>query len=74
MKKSILIASLAAAGMALGSTPLYADGAQPWHITGTIGGVNLQNSRDTRNDDVLLGVGVQFDSIGEALPERVEVL
>jgi OOP family OmpA-OmpF porin len=43
--------------MALGSGPVVADGAQPWHVTGTIGGVNTQNSRDTRNTGVLWGVG-----------------
>jgi len=57
VKKSILIASIAAAGMAMGSNPVVADGAQPWHVTGMVGGVNLQDSRDTRNNDVLWGVG-----------------
>ena len=57
MKKLILIASLAATGLAMGTTTLSADEAQPWHVTGQIGGVDLQTSRDTRNNDVMWGVG-----------------
>ena len=57
MKKRILVLSIAAAGLALSAGNAFADGDQPWHVTGTFGTVNLDNDRDTRNNDVLWGVG-----------------
>lgn len=57
MKKSILITSLAAASLALGSTSIYADADQPWHLTGQIGGADLSRARDTREDDVWWSLG-----------------
>jgi OOP family OmpA-OmpF porin len=57
MKKTKLVLALAAAGLALGSTSAVADADQPWHITGQIGGVKLDSDRNTRDDDVLWGVG-----------------
>jgi len=57
VKKRNLVLSLAAATLALGTANLYADGDQPWHVTGQFGTVNLDNDRDTRNNDVLWGIG-----------------
>jgi len=57
VNKSLLIASLTAVGLALGSSPIYADADQPWHITGQVGGVNLDNNRDTRNDGGWYSIG-----------------
>ncbi|MGD2129994.1 MAG: OmpA family protein [Lysobacterales bacterium] len=57
MKKRKLVLTLAAIGLTLGSTGLWADGDQPWHVTGIVGGASLDNNRDTRNDDVLMGIG-----------------
>lgn len=57
MKKLILITSLTAASLAMGSTSIYADADQPWHITGQIGGASLARHRDTRDDDIWWSVG-----------------
>lgn len=57
MKKRILVLSLAAASLSLGTGNVVADGDQPWHVTGTFGTINLDNDRNTRNNDVLWGVG-----------------
>jgi len=57
MKKTKLVLTLAAVGFALGSSGLWADEEQPWHVTGMVGGASLDKSRDTRNDDVLWGIG-----------------
>lgn len=57
MRTTKLVLALAAAGLAMGSTSVAADADQPWHVTGQIGGVKLDNSRNTRDDDVWWGVG-----------------
>ena len=57
MKNSKLITALAAAGLALGSTSLYADGKEPWHVTYQIGGASLDSARDTRDGDVWQSIG-----------------
>ena len=57
MKTKTLVLSLAAATMALGAGGVAADGDQPWHLTGQFGTINLDNSRNTRSNDVLWGVG-----------------
>jgi OOP family OmpA-OmpF porin len=57
VKKSIIITSLTAASLAFSASALQADADNPWHITGYAGGVDLAGTRDTRNDDVLWGVG-----------------
>ena len=57
MNKSILIASLTAVSLALGASPIYADGDQPWHLTGQIGGVDMDRDRLTRDDGVWWSIG-----------------
>lgn len=57
MKTKILISSLAAAGLAFAATNAVADADQPWHITGQIGGVELDSDRNTRDNDVWWSVG-----------------
>jgi len=57
VKTKTLITSLAAAGLAFASTCAVADADQPWHITGQVGGVELDSARDTRNNDIWWSVG-----------------
>ena len=57
MKTTTLVSALAAAGLALSSASVFADGDQPWHITGQIGGVETDSDRNTRDDDVWWSVG-----------------
>ena len=57
MKNRKLVLSIAAAALAMGAGNVLADGAQPWHVTGQFGTVNLDNDRNTRNNDVFWGVG-----------------
>lgn len=57
MKKSILITSLTAAGLALSSATLYADGDQPWHLTVQIGGAKMDHERDMQDDKAWFSVG-----------------
>ena len=57
MKTRNLVLSLAAVGLALGTGNLAADGDQPWHVTGQVGTINLDNDRNTRTDDVFWSVG-----------------
>jgi len=57
VNKKILISSLAAAGLAFAVSNAVADADQPWHITGQVGGMSLDSSRNTRDNDVWLGVG-----------------
>jgi OOP family OmpA-OmpF porin len=57
VKTKILISSLAAAGLAFAATNAMADADQPWHITGQIGGVELDSDRNTRDNDVWWSVG-----------------
>ena len=57
MKKSIIITSLTAASLAFSATALQADADNPWHVTGQVGGVDLQGTRDTRSNDVFWSIG-----------------
>jgi len=57
VKTRKLVLSLAAASLVLGAGNLAADGAQPWHVTGQAGSMNLDNDRDTRDNDVWWSVG-----------------
>jgi OOP family OmpA-OmpF porin len=57
VKRKILISSLAAAGLAFAATNAVADADQPWHITGQIGGVELDSDRNTSDNDVWWSVG-----------------
>jgi OOP family OmpA-OmpF porin len=57
MKTTKLVLALAAAGLALGSTSVVADADQPWHVTGQVGGMKLDSSRNTRDDDVWWSLG-----------------
>jgi len=57
MKRKILLSSLAVTGLALGATQAMADADQPWHLTGQVGGMKLDSSRDTRDNDVWWSVG-----------------
>jgi len=57
VKTKILISSLAAAGLAFAATNAMADADQPWHITGQIGGVELDSDRNTTDNDVWWSVG-----------------
>jgi OOP family OmpA-OmpF porin len=57
VKKRILVLSLAAASLSFGTGTVVADGDQPWHVTGTFGTINLDSDRNTRNNDVLWGIG-----------------
>jgi OOP family OmpA-OmpF porin len=41
----------------MGAGNVLADGAQPWHATGQFGTINLDNDRNTRNNDVFWGLG-----------------
>lgn len=60
MKYSRWIIALVAAFMAAGSFSLAADGAQPWHFTYQVGGVDLDTDRDTEDGDVWQGVGFGY--------------
>ena len=57
MKTKILVSSIAAAGLALAATHALADADQPWHITGQVGGMELDSDRNTRDNDVWWSVG-----------------
>jgi OOP family OmpA-OmpF porin len=57
MKTKKLILALAAASLAFGTTQAVADADQPWHFSGQVGGMDLDNARDTRTDDVWWSVG-----------------
>ncbi len=57
MKTTKLILALAAASLAFGTTHLAADADQPWHISGQVGGMDLDSGRDTRTDDIWWSVG-----------------
>ena len=57
MKKSILISIITAVSLIIISSPIYADGDQPWHLSGQIGGVKLDSERETRNDGLWYSVG-----------------
>ena len=57
MKTTKLVSALIAAGLAFGSVGAVADADQPWHVTGQVGGMKLDDSRNTRDDDVWWGVG-----------------
>jgi len=60
VKFSRLITVLAAAFMAASSFSLAADGAQPWHFTYQIGGVDLDSDRNTEDGDVWQGLGFGY--------------
>lgn len=57
MKKSTIITSLTAIGLAISSTSIYADADQPWHATGFFGGLDSAGTRNVRDNDVLWGIG-----------------
>jgi OOP family OmpA-OmpF porin len=57
VKTKILVSSIAAAGLALAATHALADADQPWHITGQVGGMELDSDRNTRDNDVWWSVG-----------------
>ena len=57
MKTNKLVLALAAATLAAGSAPLYADGDQPWHLTAQFGQMDLDSARKTEDDDSWLSVG-----------------
>jgi len=57
VKTRILVSSLAAVGLALSATHAVAGADQPWHITGQVGGMKLDDDRHTRDDDVWWSVG-----------------
>ena len=57
MKKINLVLSIAAATLLMGTGSVAADGDQPWHVTGQFGSMNLDNERNTRNNDVWWSVG-----------------
>jgi len=56
MKTRKFVLTLAAAGLALGSTSVAADADQPWHLTGQIGGTKVDSARYT-DDDIWWSVG-----------------
>lgn len=60
MRTRILFFALVAIAFALGSTGVVADGSQPFHVSGQVGGTNLDSDRDTRNDGVWWGVGLGY--------------
>jgi OOP family OmpA-OmpF porin len=57
VKTKILVSSLVAAGLALAGSNAVADADQPWHITGQIGGMKLDSTRNTDDSDLWWGVG-----------------
>jgi len=57
VKNRKLVLSIAAATLAMGAGNVFADGEQPWHVTGQFGTINLDNDRNTHNNDVFWGVG-----------------
>jgi OOP family OmpA-OmpF porin len=52
-----LVLTLAAATLAAGSTNLFADGAQPWHLTGQFGQMKMDSDRYTEENDNWISVG-----------------
>ncbi|MBT8039311.1 MAG: OmpA family protein [Gammaproteobacteria bacterium] len=60
MKYNKLVTALAAAGLIVGSGTLYADGDQPFHITGQVGSLYTDSDRNTRDDDVWWSLGVGY--------------
>jgi len=57
MKTRNLLVTLAAASLALGTTQLAADADQPWHLTAQVGSMNLDNTRNTRTNDIWWSFG-----------------
>jgi len=57
VNRKILVSSLAAVGLAFAATNTLADADQPWHIAGQVGGMKLDSSRNTRDNDVWWSVG-----------------
>lgn len=57
MKRTILVTSLTALGLAFGASNALADFDQPWHVTAGAGSMVLDSNRNTREDDVWLSVG-----------------
>jgi len=57
VKNRKLVLSIAAAALAMGAGNVFAGGEQPWHVTAQFGTINLDDSRNTRNNDVFLGAG-----------------
>lgn len=52
MKTLKSLVALTAAALMFGSTALYADENQPWHVTYQIGGASLDSARNTNDGDV----------------------
>ena len=57
MRTTKLVLALGLAGLTLATTNLAADGAQPWHLTGQIGAIRLDDDRFTNDDDLWWSVG-----------------
>jgi len=57
VKRKILISTLTAAGLAFAASQAVADADQPWHLTGSIGGVSLDDDRNTSDSDIWWSVG-----------------
>jgi OOP family OmpA-OmpF porin len=57
MKTRKLLLTLAAASLALGTTHLAADADQPWHLSGQVGSINLDQARNTRTNDIWWSAG-----------------
>ena len=57
MNKTKIFCAIAAAGMLCGAGPVSADADQPWHVTGQVGGMKMDSSRQTRDSDVWWSVG-----------------
>ena len=60
MKYNKLVTALAAAGLLAGAGSLYADGDQPFHITGQVGALYTDSDRNTRDDDVWWSLGFGY--------------
>jgi OOP family OmpA-OmpF porin len=57
VKMTKLKTALAVVALTFGSSPLLADGDQPWHLSYQIGGASLDSARDTRDGDLWQSVG-----------------
>ncbi len=52
------LVAFTAAALMFGSTALFADADQPWHVTYQIGGASLDSARNTNDGDVWQSIGV----------------
>jgi OOP family OmpA-OmpF porin len=60
MKYTKIVSALAAAGLLLGSGSLFADGDQPFHVTGQLGSYDTDSDRNTRDGDVWWSIGFGY--------------